>query len=502
MKNLICLLLAIILTSGIDAQSYCTELYSTGTISGDFMSDFTLGAIHQTSAGSAAPFYNYYSSSTTNLVINSSYTLSITSGSYSSDRYSIFIDYNNDGDFLDSDELIDTLASISAYQTMTSNFMVPSNVTLGTKRLRVICTFDSWPTPCDTTLDYGETQDYNVEITNSNTFAPVASFSASSTTISTIETIQFTDLSANLPTSWNWTFSGGNPSTSNQQNPGGISYTTPGDYAVSLTVSNANGANTATYNAFIHVIFAPSCYVNLNPSCDTSTLEYISYVGITATGLNNYTSCSDVSSNYSNFAADTSLNPILITGNSYTLQVTSPVSSVISCWIDYNHNYSLEANEWIQVDTASIADSLSSVSFTVPSNALLGNTIMRIRSCDVGNSNGAADACTEFFSGETEDYLIRLIDMSSIKEETPEDNVLIYPNPARDKLYIKSQINIKDATEVQITDALGNVVKELRLVFDANKLINEICTSELSIGFYFLNIRLKGGVVIKRFVKN
>jgi len=53
------------------------------------------------------------------------------------------------------------------------------------------------------------------------------------------DAIQFTDLSTGNPTSWNWTFEGGTPSTSTEPNPK-ITYQTPGEYAVRLVVSNGD----------------------------------------------------------------------------------------------------------------------------------------------------------------------------------------------------------------------------------------------------------------------
>ncbi len=52
--------------------------------------------------------------------------------------------------------------------------------------------------------------------------------------------IQFTDKSIGSPISWNWNFPGGNPSTSNEQNPI-VSYTNIGKYDVELTIKNSNG---------------------------------------------------------------------------------------------------------------------------------------------------------------------------------------------------------------------------------------------------------------------
>ena len=64
--------------------------------------------------------------------------------------------------------------------------------------------------------------------------------------------VQFFDLSTNDPTSWNWTFEGGTPSTSAIQNPV-ITYSTPGTYAVSLTAANSTGNNTKAKDDYIIV---------------------------------------------------------------------------------------------------------------------------------------------------------------------------------------------------------------------------------------------------------
>ncbi|MFC2090711.1 FISUMP domain-containing protein [Bacteroidota bacterium] len=79
---------------------------------------------------------------------------------------------------------------------------------------------------------------------------PVAAFTASPTSIIEGESVQFTDQSTNGPTSWEWDFRDGNPST--QQNPS-HTYTTPGTYEVSLTVSNSAGSDTEIKSGYITV---------------------------------------------------------------------------------------------------------------------------------------------------------------------------------------------------------------------------------------------------------
>jgi len=82
---------------------------------------------------------------------------------------------------------------------------------------------------------------------------PVADFSANPMQVDEGSTVQFTDLSENNPTDWEWTFEGGTPETSTEQNPE-ITYNTPGVYNVSLTVTNDFGNDTKTKNDYITVL--------------------------------------------------------------------------------------------------------------------------------------------------------------------------------------------------------------------------------------------------------
>ena len=81
---------------------------------------------------------------------------------------------------------------------------------------------------------------------------PVADFSASETYITAGNSVTFTDLSTNMPTSWSWTFNGGTPATSTLQNPT-VTYNEPGEYTVTLVASNAFGSDTETKTEYISV---------------------------------------------------------------------------------------------------------------------------------------------------------------------------------------------------------------------------------------------------------
>lgn len=81
---------------------------------------------------------------------------------------------------------------------------------------------------------------------------PTANFSANSTTVCPGTSVTFTDLCTNSPTSWQWSFPGGNPSSSTQQNPQ-IQYSSPGTYSVTLIATNSVGSDTHVKTDYITV---------------------------------------------------------------------------------------------------------------------------------------------------------------------------------------------------------------------------------------------------------
>ncbi|MCD4735749.1 MAG: T9SS type A sorting domain-containing protein [Bacteroidales bacterium] len=80
----------------------------------------------------------------------------------------------------------------------------------------------------------------------------IADFYANVTTITAGEPVQFTDISTNDPTAWYWTFEGGTPMSSNDQNPV-VNYITAGVYDVKLLVTNQFGADSVLVEDYITV---------------------------------------------------------------------------------------------------------------------------------------------------------------------------------------------------------------------------------------------------------
>lgn len=79
---------------------------------------------------------------------------------------------------------------------------------------------------------------------------PVAAFTAGQTSVNTGSSVQFTDQSTNIPTSWSWYF--GDESTSTLQNPS-HTYNTAGTYTVTLTATNSYGYDIETKTNYITV---------------------------------------------------------------------------------------------------------------------------------------------------------------------------------------------------------------------------------------------------------
>ncbi len=80
-----------------------------------------------------------------------------------------------------------------------------------------------------------------------------ADFSVNDSSIVAGQEVTFTDNSTGEPTSWEWSFEGGDPSSSTAQDPK-VTYTTPGVYPVILTASNGENSGTKEKEAFVKVV--------------------------------------------------------------------------------------------------------------------------------------------------------------------------------------------------------------------------------------------------------
>ncbi|MBC7849148.1 MAG: PKD domain-containing protein, partial [Chitinophagaceae bacterium] len=103
--------------------------------------------------------------------------------------------------------------------------------------------------------------------------APVANFTATTTSGCSPLNVQFTDQSSNNPIFWNWDLGNGQLSTA--QNPV-TQYSAPGTYTVTLVVRNAAGINSITRTDYIVVNPSPSANLsaNIRTACVPATIQF------------------------------------------------------------------------------------------------------------------------------------------------------------------------------------------------------------------------------------
>jgi hypothetical protein len=91
------------------------------------------------------------------------------------------------------------------------------------------------------------------------------------------------------------------------------------------------------------------------------------------------------------------------------------------------------------------------------------------------------------------------IDMATVSlNELDVDNVVLYPNPASDVINI--QIGLEQASKAQfeLTNQLGQVVYQDALNMDSGSNMIQLPVSELSSGFYLVNIRIADKQITKK----
>jgi PKD repeat protein len=143
----------------------------------------------------------------------------------------IYIDFNNDGLFSESTELVNSYYSAGLYK---DSITIPWNVVFNkTLRMRVLADYVTPSNACDD-LFYGQAEDYSVVIEYEK-----AAFSVNKKTACVNETIVFIDSSHGIFNTYEWDFgSGAIPSTASGKGPHQVTYPKGGYKRVSLDLNN------------------------------------------------------------------------------------------------------------------------------------------------------------------------------------------------------------------------------------------------------------------------
>lgn len=143
---------------------YCDS--KGNSTSDEWIQRLQLGSINNTSGANGG--YADFTAQSTSLNNGTSYTITITpgwAGTKYREAYAVWIDYNQDGDFTDSGELVYS-RSRTTNSPVSGSFTVPSAAKTGATRMRVSMKYNAAPSSCET-FTYGEVEDYTVQIGSS-----------------------------------------------------------------------------------------------------------------------------------------------------------------------------------------------------------------------------------------------------------------------------------------------------------------------------------------------
>lgn len=393
-------------------QCYCTAGSSTNgcNTSDEYISNVVFNTINKTSACEAGMYKDYTATDSTDVVQGQTYLASITNPNfYSGDQYSIWIDFNQNGDFTDPGEAF----ILSAAGTATGNISIPLSAVPGYTRMRVRVTYTGTMSSCGT-VSYGEVEDYTVNIIATTACNgqpdPVTATGPSFVCAASSFTLAATGATIGTGITYDWqyydamnsTWVSTGATTSTYIVAGGI--TTPTEYRFVTTCSNNNLKD---FSGTVSIGINPpnQCYCDPSGSSASYGIKNFSTTG-GSTDISNLNSgystngYGDFTSQALTIAATGIVNfsaAFIGAGNTYGFAI----------FIDYNQDGDFtDAGEVVFNTTNYTATATGS--FTIPVTALLGNTRLRIVA-DYLSTNPSTEPCGTGIDGEYEDYTINII---------------------------------------------------------------------------------------------
>lgn len=327
-----------------------------------------------------------------------------------------------------------------------------------------------------------------------------ADFTADNTTISAGESVTFTNLSVNASTYY-WTFTGGNPSTSTDVNPT-VTYGTAGTYSVTLFAAGENSSDSETKTAYITVLPVTSA------DFEASATEI--FVGDSVA----FTNLSENATSF--FWTFEGAIPENSTEENPVVTYNEPGYYDVTLFATNGHGYDVATKTaYIYVRAVATAD------FTVDTTTVLvGETVVFINLSENATSyywsfpggeplvsqeenpevtypNAGVYSVTLFATNgassdmEVKESYITVVDESNVFELSAND-VAIYPNPASSVMNVRAE----GLQQISIYDITGRIVFEK----DVNSDNETIDISKFQRATYAIRITTDTGTFVRTLV--
>ena len=469
---------------------YCN---SSGISALEHIQSVQFGSLNNVSGNNGG--YGNFTTTVTNVIQGVAYTLTIRpgwSGSARSEGYRVWIDYNRNGSFNETGELVYSRAKTTA-SSVSGTFTIPLAAVTGSVRMRVSMKYNGLSNSCDAGFA-GEVEDYTLNIMAPfiDVDAPVApsGLSASSVTHNSVS-LNWNTSADNIGVSGYRIYVNGSLHSTVSTNAAVVSGLSPSTtYGFYVTAFDAAGNTSAASNT-VSVTTLPFT-VTWCASYSTGTaLEFINRVQVGT--INNL---SGNNNGYGNF---TILSTDMAPGSSQTITITpgwtsSARSEGYRVWIDYNGDGDFaDSGEQVFSRNKTTATSVTGT-FSVPSTAVAGTTRMRVSM----KYNATPASCEVFTAGEVEDYSVQIVpatnaQLAPASLERGSLDFEVYPNPVSEYLMIE-KVALPEIYELMILDISGHTILRAEKA-------DKVDVSDLPAGVYFINILSDGHSVTRKFIK-
>lgn len=354
--------------------------------------------------------YGNFLSQSTPLNKGADYPISLTPGfswAHHEENFTVWIDWNQDGDFIDADEFVyNGIFSIGESGTPATPIVglvtVPNTALVGTTRMRISMQRNNSAEPCET-FALGEVEDYSLIIAEEGVML-------TSLTVDCPETILLTAETGESGVIVIWDIP-----TVMTDCPDGIS-------TIIQTNGLANGSFFPIGSSLVNYVFTDNCGNSATCEIEIKVLESGTYCAakgnqpwleyIQNVSLNTIHNTS-FKEQYEDF---TNISTILETGQEYEINLSPGFSffqwnEAFQVWIDLDNNGSFEEANELLFSGIYPAQNQGTIpqpivgTFTIPNNVNPVSTRMRV----VMQRENPAAACGDFEFGEVEDYAIEII---------------------------------------------------------------------------------------------